>query len=221
MIFREPLAGLPLHRTQRLRATVVSALQLLPPGAVTEGLRAFVNDAVLRTRSGLARVAVIEEELPELVGDVDLRLFAHEPADLGPLPRGQFNGVELAKGQPGLGEDAPIAAGKIPRPGLVLFGDVFGHVVDEPAVVLDGIDLAGGAALELVARVGDGIPAGGDPGADGGKVFILEAESGNVEMSGAAPLKLQLPDAGAVGEAPGKALVEDAQMVLVDPELFR
>ncbi len=55
--------------------------------------------------------------------------------------------------------------------------------MDEPAVVLDGIDLTGGGAVVRVAVVGEGMPAGGDPLAEGGQVIGRQAEGEEVEAA--------------------------------------
>lgn len=47
------------------------------------------------------------------------------------------------------------------------------------------------------AVVGEGIPAGGDPLAEGGQVIGRQAEGEEVEVGGASFLELELPDAGA------------------------
>jgi hypothetical protein len=145
----------------------------------------FGDDAVVGAWGGLAGVDVVEELLQAAVVDVVLHLFAGESADAEPLLRGEGQRVELADGEALFGEGAPVSAGEVSGPGLVVFGELGGHVMDEPAVMLDGIDLTGGGAVVRVAVVGEGMPAGGDPLAEGGQVIGRQAEGEEVVVGGA------------------------------------
>jgi hypothetical protein len=214
-------AAHPVPGAEPACAAVEGALQLVPKETVAEDGGAFGNNPVLRAWGGLAGVDVLEEEGPAPVVDVVFELLAGQAADFGPLLRGEFQGVKLTDGEPGAGEGAPVAPGEVAGPGLVGLAEVGGQVVEEPAVVHDGLEFTGGGTQVLVAVVGEGIPAGGDPGAEAVEVVVLEAEAEDMEMRGTALLKLQLPDAGAGREAAFESLVEDAEMVLVGGELLR